>query len=524
MKSKLVMLILATVGYWTMNCALSNRSENNRIISAEIVRYEIMRADSLIKSMDNAENTYYDQWRELSFIVPFIENNELRAKAQLLRLLCLQRLVESWVNKPFAPRREALLEIVPDYFFYEEFESNRWFLRTQKFWELYDKVKDLPIAEDIVWEAVNNPGPEFHRCEGNLECTLRALSEAVGKYISKYPDGKYVPMACEWIISFCENVQKGVFKNSVASEEDKYGGIEKAYDQLHAILMKSGGRFAMNAANMLENTFKSSKSTPYVRATIETNSQREQDDDKYVDLIETTKWLLTTKDNDFSDYVHYWRELGTVIPLIKGRELAARAKLMRYKCLARALRFGDGEYEKTKPPNYDEWVNEVKDYVNIEVSDIFISPRLKGEKRIIVNPELLWKMHNEYHDLPIAEEFAWEAANIPVSVGYGPEFQFKLAELDYKVSRYLQLYPDGKYASIAIEEIRSFCRMCLGEDPLKGKPQNMKLDADTRKKIAGMREVLGMIVKKSACLRAKEVLALLEKTFGIESAGTKNKY
>lgn len=67
--------------------------------------------------------------------------------------------------------------------------SAEYYVRSELFWDLYEKNRAHPIAEQIAWTAAKNPLPG--ECEGYLNCYLYVLNARWGKYLSIYPKGRY---------------------------------------------------------------------------------------------------------------------------------------------------------------------------------------------------------------------------------------------------------------------------------------------------------------------------------------------
>ena len=73
--------------------------------------------------------------------------------------------------------------------------SGEWYIRSEVFWELHNQYKNLPIGEEIAWQAAQNPIPG--ECEGYINCYLYALRVTDGEYLNFYPGGKYSKKALQ---------------------------------------------------------------------------------------------------------------------------------------------------------------------------------------------------------------------------------------------------------------------------------------------------------------------------------------
>lgn len=67
--------------------------------------------------------------------------------------------------------------------------SAEYFVRSERFWELFERHRTLPIAEEIAWAAAQNP--LSGECEGYLNCYLYTALSTEGRYLRNYPEGKY---------------------------------------------------------------------------------------------------------------------------------------------------------------------------------------------------------------------------------------------------------------------------------------------------------------------------------------------
>ena len=82
--------------------------------------------------------------------------------------------------------------------------SAEWLVRSEVYWELRNKYTALPIAEEIAWEAAQNPIPG--ECEGDVNCQLYVLRATDGEYLNLYPNGKYSKKALSNITDLLEPI------------------------------------------------------------------------------------------------------------------------------------------------------------------------------------------------------------------------------------------------------------------------------------------------------------------------------
>ena len=71
--------------------------------------------------------------------------------------------------------------------------SGEWYVRSNLFWDLRERYKNLPIAEKIAWSATQNPLPG--ECEGYVNCYLYLMRATQGAYLEFYPKGEHAAEA-----------------------------------------------------------------------------------------------------------------------------------------------------------------------------------------------------------------------------------------------------------------------------------------------------------------------------------------
>nr|MBA2378923.1 hypothetical protein [Blastocatellia bacterium] len=65
--------------------------------------------------------------------------------------------------------------------------AGEYIVRSDRFWELRNKYKRLPIADEIAWAGAENPLPG--ECEGFVSCYFELLLNTKGRYLKYYPNG-----------------------------------------------------------------------------------------------------------------------------------------------------------------------------------------------------------------------------------------------------------------------------------------------------------------------------------------------
>ena len=148
---------------------------------------------------------------ELSDLVRFLDRatREVKgrhtlAELELARLVALQRSLANidmtdLEKQPYAGwTKQHEAQIV-----YSE-PAGQWFVRSELFWDLQARYKDLPAAEQIAWEGAQMPLPG--ECEGYLPCHLYTLTQSEGRYLKLYPRGAHAGDALNQISEFLASV------------------------------------------------------------------------------------------------------------------------------------------------------------------------------------------------------------------------------------------------------------------------------------------------------------------------------
>lgn len=110
-------------------------------------------------------------------------------EAALWRYRCIARALTGvdYETREKEPAKSWLAQHDGEVIFSEP--AGAYFVAQDQLWELWEKSKGSPLAEEIAWEAANTPlGGE---CEGYLSCYLEADLRGVGRYLDSYPKGKW---------------------------------------------------------------------------------------------------------------------------------------------------------------------------------------------------------------------------------------------------------------------------------------------------------------------------------------------
>lgn len=101
--------------------------------------------------------------------------------------------------------------------------AGEWFVRSERFWDLATRHKEMPIAEVIAWTAAKNPLPG--ECEGYINCYIYMTRVTMGKYLEMFPSGKNASDAVFQIGDWLEPIAQDIGTKSI------YSGPEDASDK-----------------------------------------------------------------------------------------------------------------------------------------------------------------------------------------------------------------------------------------------------------------------------------------------------
>ncbi len=134
--------------------------------------------------------------------IPAADARGVAAVASYKRLLALQAKLKTIPvekqNK--APYKKFLKANEKDIVYSEP--SAEYYVRSDLFWKLAEKYKDIPVADEIAWTASQNPLPG--ECEGFMTCNLAAARMAEGRYLELFPEGDHAKEAVEYFIGLFE--------------------------------------------------------------------------------------------------------------------------------------------------------------------------------------------------------------------------------------------------------------------------------------------------------------------------------
>ncbi|MDQ3181652.1 MAG: SH3 domain-containing protein [Acidobacteriota bacterium] len=131
-----------------------------------------------------------------------VREEKLLADLNFKRLLTLKAALKAVPNdKARENPYQNFLQANEKEIIYSE-PAAEWYVRLDNFWQLHSQYKNLPIGEEIAWQAANNP--IAGECEGYINCYLYKLRTTFGEYLNFYPNGKYSQKALTNISDFLQ--------------------------------------------------------------------------------------------------------------------------------------------------------------------------------------------------------------------------------------------------------------------------------------------------------------------------------
>ena len=167
-----------------------------------------------------------------------------RAELELSRLLALHQTLAS------IPMEKLETEPLKSWVKQHEAEAvysepaGQWFARSELFWKLHTKYRQLPVAERIAWEAAQIPLPG--ECEGYVPCYLYLLSVAQGQYLKHHPRGAHAEEALKQIGEMLSGVvedaktrRQYTWPSNAASGRDERTQLRQSIIELRAAVART---------------------------------------------------------------------------------------------------------------------------------------------------------------------------------------------------------------------------------------------------------------------------------------------
>lgn len=149
----------------------------------------------------------------LTSSLPEIKTQATQAELNFVRLSTLKNALAAIpFDKQQSEPYKTFIEKQDKNIIYSE-PAGQWYVRSDLFWDLARKYKNLPIGEKIAWAGANNPLPG--ECEGYLNCYLYSLKATHGAYLEQFPRGAHVAESLKAIKEWLEPVAADAAKKEV---------------------------------------------------------------------------------------------------------------------------------------------------------------------------------------------------------------------------------------------------------------------------------------------------------------------
>ena len=214
---------------------------------------------------------------------------------------------------------------------------------------------------------------------------------------------------------------------------------------------------------------------------------------------------VKAESTNFADAADLTRFLAAVLPEVTDRATLAELELWRWLALQKA--FNNIESDKQQQPDYQRFIKANQTHaVYSEPGGVWL-----------VKADLLWNLQKKHADLPLGETIAWEAATLSLPGECEGDDTCATMYMNQTMGKYLQLYPTGKHANKALDDmlqsVQSINEQMKQVAVPKGKSkQDQQLRKDALAAITKMRTNLAKVTspKKTKLL---QLLAQYEKYY-----------
>lgn len=150
---------------------------------------------------------------------------------------------------------------------------------------------------------------------------------------------------------------------------------------------------------------------------------------------------IKAESTSFADFADLARFLAAVLPEVTDRATLAELELWRWLALQKA--FNNIESDKQQQPDYQRFIKGNQAHAAYsEPGGLWL-----------VKADLLWNLQKKYADLPIGDTIAWEAAKLPMPGECEDDDTCAMMYMNQTDGKYLQLYPSGKHANEALDDL-----------------------------------------------------------------------
>lgn len=465
----------------------------------DLIRWVILRAETNIKYKTGSYTDYIQVWYDLTSLIPRIEDAELRAKAEFLRLKAIEQGL--WLlqgsgleGKEIMPEGEAWLKAIGEYIYLAgpDWPWNRWSIRPDIWWEFCDLYATTSFSDDFAWEAASEDLP--YECEGDLVCEVEKINMTYGRYLNKFPQGKYYRLALERIYNFLvvklpelgfDTIKKADFSSEVW---DQLAGNLRS---LYAIIVKTDtenkDEYSYSVLSNFERVFgdvvKDKKSR------LPAINKKSEDSNLYSGLSRTNFNIL---DQPSEITIALWKKLKKEQAETKNQNQLGLIELEQLISLEKMLS--------------SRTVEELLAGKVLEAEDVSL---IEGRH---VKHEALLDLHKKFKNQAVSDDIAFyltqNTFSRPGTSSYtGISASLILKDINEKEGRYLRLHPRGKYVPICLFNIVESMRMISGKNPLGIKASFEPGDQSYEVELAKLGEELKTCQKENGNLKiAKQAL------------------
>jgi hypothetical protein len=214
---------------------------------------------------------------------------------------------------------------------------------------------------------------------------------------------------------------------------------------------------------------------------------------------------IKAESSSFADNADLTRWLAAVLPEVTDRATLAELELYRWLALQKA--FHNIEVDKQQQPDYQRFIKAH------QANAVYSEPGGTW----LVKAELLWTLQKKYADLPVGDTIAWEAATLPLPGECEGDDTCATMYMNNTRGRYLQLYPAGKRANEALDDLIQSVQSINEQMKHVAVPKgNSKADQQLRKDaLAAIAKLRASLTKVTNPKKTKllQLLARYEKSY-----------
>lgn len=424
----------------------------------DLIRWAILRAETNSKYKTGSYTDYIQVWHDLTSLIPKIEDPELRARAEFLRLKAIDqglwRLQGSGLErKEIIPEGEAWLKAIGEYIYLSgpDWPWNRWSIRPDIWWEYCDLYSATSFSDDFAWEAASEDLP--YECEGDLVCEVEKINMTYGRYLDKFPQGKYYRLALEGIYNFLvvkvpelgfESIKKADFNSEVWDQLT--GNLRSLYGIIVKTDTENKDEYSYSVLSNFKRVF--GDVVQDKKSRLPAIDKKREDSNLYSGLSRTNFNIL---DQPFDIIIALWKKLKKEQAETKNQNQLGLIELEQLICLEKMLS--------------SRTVEELLFAKVLEAADVSL---IEGRH---VKHKALLDLHKKFKDRAVSDDIAFYLTQSTfgrpgISSYTGISASMILRDINEKEGLYLGLHPRGKYVPICLFNIIESLRMISGKNSL----------------------------------------------------------